>query len=162
MKLGLPAVLSCLLLAMSFLLHAAGPAEGHSHHGHESSEPKKLKLDAGKKWTTDAPLRQAMGEINQAMAKAVPLIHRNQFGDGEYRALAQTVRHKIAYAVEHCNLDQKADEMLHLVIADLLAGAEAMEGTKANSQHDGAAQILKALRGYGSHFHHPGWKPAGV
>lgn len=161
MKLGLPAVLSCLLLTLSLPLHAAGPVEGHNHHGHEGSAPEQLTLDAGKKWATDAPLRQAMGEINQAMVKAVPLIHRDQFGDGEYRALAITIRQKVAYAVEHCNLDPKADAMLHLVIADLLAGAEAMEGTKAKSRHDGAVQILKALRGYGSHFDHPDWKMAG-
>lgn len=160
MKLRLSAVLSYLLLTISFPLHAAGPVEGHHHHDHEVSAPKKLSLNAGKKWATDAPLRQAMEQINQAMAKAVPLIHNNQFGDGDYRELAITVRQKVAYAVEHCNLTPKADAMLHVVIAELLAGAEAMEGTTANSQHTGAEKVLKALRGYGDHFNHPGWKTA--
>ena len=101
-----------------------------------------------------------MSDINQAMAKALPAIHKNQFGNAEYQALATTVSGRVAYAVEHCKLEPKADAMLHLVIADLMAGTESMEGKSSNSRHDGAVQVLEALKSYGKYFQHPGWKAA--
>lgn len=101
-----------------------------------------------------------MNDINQAMAEVLPLIHKNQFGDEAYRALAATVSRKVAYAVEHCKPEPKADAMLHLVIADLMTGAETMEGKTANPRHDGAVRVLEALKAYGQYFQHPGWKAA--
>ncbi len=50
--------------------------------------------------------------------------------------------------------------MLHLVIADLLAGAEVMEGKAGTPRHDGAVQVMQALKSYGKYFRHPGWKLA--
>lgn len=160
MKTKCSVLLTVLALAIPATIHAADKTSAHDHHAHESSGPQQLQLNAGKKWTTDAPLRQAMSDINQAMAKAVPLIHADRFGEGEYRTLATTVGQKVAYAVEHCKLDPKADAMLHLVIAELMAGAETMEGKTGAARHDGAVQVLKALEAYGKHFQHPSWKTA--
>ena len=157
MKTKLSILLAALALAVSSNIYAAESADAH-HRSHGSTEPTKLQLNAGKKWATDEPLRQAMNDINQAMAKALPAIHKNQFGTGEYQALATTVSEKVAYAVEHCKLEPKADAMLHLVIADLMAGTESMEGKTSNSRHDGAVQVLEALKSYGKYFQHPGWK----
>ena len=160
MKSKLTILLTALVLAVSLNIHAAEGADAH-HHGHDSAEPTKLQLNAGKKWATDQALRQAMSEINQAMAKALPAIHHNQFSDGEYQTLATTVNEKVAYAVANCKLEAKADAMLHLVIADLLAGAEIMAGKSAASpRHDGAVRVLEALKSYGKYFQHAGWKTA--
>lgn len=148
-----------LILAIFTTAHAAATAEGHHHHSH-AGEPQKLQLNAGKKWATDAPLRQAMNDINQAMATALPRIHRQDFSKAEYQALAKTIRDHVGYAVAHCQLEPKADAMLHLVIADLLAGAESMEGEDVDSRHDGAVKVLQALRSYGNYFQHPGWRLA--
>lgn len=151
-----PFLLLAMTMALSANIHAAD-----AHHGHEHGSPAPvLRLDAGKPWPTDEPLRQAMGEINQAMAKALPTIHRQAFGDGEYQALAATVRERVAYVVEHCKLEAQADAMLHLVIADLLAGAEIMDGKTANPRHDGAVRVRAALKAYGKYFRHPGWVTA--
>jgi hypothetical protein len=159
MKTKFPVLLAAIALAVSSNIYAAENADAH-HHSHGSTEPTKLQFNAGKKWATDQPLRQAMSDINQAMAKALPAIHKNQFGNGEYQALATTVSEKVAYAVENCKLEPKADAMLHLVIADLMAGAESMEGKTAKSRHDGAVQVLEALKSYGKYFQHTGWKTA--
>lgn len=164
MKSKLTILLAALVLAVSSNIHATEGADAH-HHGHDSAEPTKLQLNAGKKWATDQALRQTMSEINQAMAKALPAIHHNQFGDGEYQALATTVNEKVAYAVANCKLDAKADAMLHLIIADLLAGAETMagksvQGKTASPRHDGAVRVLEALKSYGKYFQHAGWKTA--
>lgn len=159
MKTRFPVFLAAMALIVSANIHAADGAKAQHHH-HGSSEPTKLQLDAGKKWATDEPLRRAMNDINQAMAKALPAIHKNRFGSAEYQALATTVSEKVAYAIEHCKLDPKADAMLHLLIAELMAGAESMEGKTTKSRHDGAVQVLEALKSYGKYFQHDGWKAA--
>ena len=154
-------LLATLALTLSTGLHAAGDEHHHHHaHSHGEAAPTQLQLNAGKQWATDATLRQSMNEINQAMGKALPLIHGTRFNDGDYQALATTVSQKVAYAVENCKLDARADAMLHLVIADLLAGAEAMEGKAGKPRHDGAVQVMQALKSYGKYFRHPGWKVA--
>ncbi|WP_265944857.1 hypothetical protein [Dechloromonas sp. A34] len=134
-------------------------AEQH-HHGDGASAGQQLQLNAGKKWATDAPLRQSMTAVNQAMAKALPLIHKGRFGDADFAGLAATIRQKVAYAIEHCKLEPEADAMLHFVIAELMAGADAMDGKMADSRHDGAVRVLQALRSYGKYFQHPDWKAA--
>jgi hypothetical protein len=134
--------------------------EEHTHHSHGAKPVQKLQLNAGKKWATDEALRVAMNEINLAMTKALPSIHQNRFDNTEYQALAAAISRQVAYAVEHCKLEPKADAMLHIIIADLMAGAETMEGKTAHSRHDGAVRVLQALKAYGKYFQHPNWKAA--
>jgi hypothetical protein len=153
-------------LAAATLIFTAAPgqaalaAEDHHHHGESGAAVQKLQLNAGKKWATDAALRQSMDGINQAMAKALPLIHKDRFSDADYAALATTINQKVGYAIEHCKLDAKADAMLHLVIAELMAGAETMEGKTTAARHDGAVRVRQALESYGKYFQHPNWKTA--
>lgn len=161
MKTEFSVLLAALALVVSATTHAAGNTDGHHHDGHGSIGPQTLQLNAGKKWATDAPLRQAMNDINQSMARALPLIHTNKFGNADYQALAATINQKVAYTVANCKLEPKADAMLHLVIGDLVAGAETMEGKTADSRHDGAVRVLGALKSYEGYFQHPGWKADG-
>lgn len=135
-------------------------AEEHHHHGESSAAVQKLELNAGKKWATDAPLRQSMDDINQAMAKALPLIHKERFSNSDYAALANTINQKVGYAIEHCRLEAKADAMLHLVIGELMAGAEIMKGKTAAARHDGVVRVRQALESYGKYFQHSNWKVA--
>ena len=158
MKAHLRTLLAALACSAALAAQAGTHAHEHDHHGSEA--PQKLQLNASKKWATDESLRQAMGTINQAMAAALPGIHKDQFADTDYQGLATTVNQQVAFAVERCKLEPKADAMLHLVIADLLAGAEAMEGKGKLSRHDGATKVLQALQSYGKYFQHPGWQAA--
>lgn len=135
-------------------------AEEQHHHGESGAAAQKLELNAGNKWMTDAVLRQSMDDINQALAKALPLIHKDRFSDSDYMALATTINQKVGYAIEHCKLEAKADAMLHLVIGELTAGAEIMEGKTPAVRHDGAVRVRQALQSYGKYFHHPNWKVA--
>ncbi len=123
--------------------------------------PQQLQLDAGKPWKIDVPLRQAMDNINGAMKQAFPRIHGNMFTQADYRKLGEVVDKEIAYAVANCKLEPRADAMLHLVIAELSAGAEAMRGKGKPSRHDGAVKVIEALHAYGRHFQHPGWVATG-
>lgn len=144
---------------MSGITPAAGSANGHQHHGHShsGSATQTLQLNAGSKWKTDATLRQVMNDINQAMAKALPRIHRNDFSNERYQALAETIAQRVAHAIAHCTLEPKADGMLHVLLAELMGGAEAMEGKATESREAGALRVREALTTYGKYFQHPGW-----
>jgi hypothetical protein len=61
--------------------------------------------------------------------------------------------------VQNCKLEPEADAQLHIVIAELLAGAEAMQGKEPGvARRAGAKRVVKALNAYGEHFEHAGWK----
>jgi hypothetical protein len=101
-----------------------------------------------------------MDDINQAMAEALPLIHEERFSNSEYATLATAISERVSYAIEHCRLEAKADAMLHLIISELMAGAEIMAGKTAAARHNGAVRVMQALESYGKYFLHPNWKVA--
>lgn len=135
--------------------HEAAPAEEHAH-GHEGA-PRELQLDHGKKWTTDAPLRQAMTTIRDAMQAAHPAIHaRKQDGPG-YVALAGKIDAQIAYMVENCKLSPAADANLHVLLVEIIGGAEQMKQADLADARKGAVRVIQALNQYPRYFEHPGW-----
>ena len=131
-------------------------ASDHQHAHGEATQT--LQLNAGKRWATDAALRQAMGTINDGMREALPAIHENRLPTERYSELAELVRQQVAYMVENCQLSAAADAQLHLIIAQLLAGADAMSDT-ASDQRDGAVRVVGALGNYASHFADDNLKP---
>lgn len=148
-------------VALAFAAPAAGPvlAAGDVHQHAGAAGELKLALNQGQKWTTDAPLRQGMDNIRGALAKDVKAIHANKATPKQYEALAAKVTGEVAGIVQNCKLEPAADEQLHLVIAELMAGAEAMEGkVEGETRRAGAERVAKALNAYGEHFDHAGWK----
>lgn len=132
-------------------------AQGHSH-SHDAAEPAQLTLNNGRKWATDDNLRLAMSRIRDALAAELPAIHSGKATAAQYRALAQKTDDQIAFMVKNCKLEPQADAMLHLVLADIIAGSDAMKGKDSNEAHKGAAKIAHALDNYAAHFDHPGWR----
>ena len=116
--------LSAAMLALPLMVQAAG----HSHHDHGASAPPSIELNAGKKWATDDALRRGMGSIRTLAEKALPAAHAGKLTPAGYDALANDVNAQIAFVVENCKLDPKADAQLHIVIGDLTNGVEAMQG----------------------------------
>ena len=154
------------LLLASLCLALGGPvlAAGSEHaHGHGHGAPAKLQLDAGKKWPTDAPLRQAMGNLRATMAAALPDIHEKRLAPEGYAALAKKVEQEVGSIVANCKLDARADAQLHLVVADLLDGADKMAGKKKQARggkpRDGAVQVIGALDKYATYFDDAGFQP---
>ncbi|WP_435627839.1 hypothetical protein [Candidatus Ferrigenium straubiae] len=131
-------------------------AEGHQH-SHGAGETAQLTLDNGKKLTTDNSLRQGMGRIRDALAADLPAIHSGKATSEQYRALARKMDDQIAFMVKNCKLEPKVDAMLHLVLADIIAGADAMKTQGGSDAYKGAAKIARALDNYGKYFDHPGW-----
>jgi hypothetical protein len=116
---------------------------------HEHAAPEaRLTLNQGRKWPTDVPLRQGMENIRAALA-----------GGMDDAALARGVKAEVAGIVQSCRLEPAADAQLHVVLIQLLAGAEALEGkVQGESRRDGLERIAKALSAYGRHFDHAGWR----
>lgn len=131
-------------------------SHSHAHHDH-AGETARLTLNNGKKWETDANLRQGMDGIRDALSAELHAIHTGKATAEQYRALAQKTNDQIAFMVKSCKLEPKADAMLHLLLADIIAGADAMSGKDINEARKGAEKIAEALDNYGNYFVHPGW-----
>lgn len=154
----LPAIVLTLCLGAGNALAAGQAAAGHDHAHHGGAA--KPALDNGKKWAIDEPLRKAMGNIRDAIAASLDGIHNGKFTDAEYAGLARKINGEVEYMVGNCKLDHKADAQLHLIIADILAGIEAMEGKRKKIKRlDGAVKVIGALEKYPAYFDAPGWKP---
>lgn len=133
-------------------------AQEHNHeHAQHAQGTAQLSLNNGKKWDTDENLRQGMSRIRDALAAELPAIHSGKATAKQYQALAQKVNEQTAFMVKTCKLEPKADEMAHLVLADIIAGADAMAGKDIGEARKGAEKIAGALDNYGTYFSHPGW-----
>lgn len=138
----------------------AANAEAHNHAHEHGAAAATLQLNAGQKWETDAALRQAMGNIRQAMAGSLHAIHENRLSRNGYTGLAKKVEYEVGNIVAHCKLEPQADAQLHLIVAELLEGAGEMAGkVKTGKRQDGAVQVIGALEKYGRYFADPGFKP---
>ena len=137
-------------------LLAAPPAGGqHTHSGGAHT----LSLDAGKKWATDASLRQGMTAIRDAVAADRRAIDAGSETAEQYRALAEKIDAQIASIVQHCKLAPAADAQLHVLLSDLVGGSEQMKSSEAAKRRQGAASVVGALDAYPRYFEHPGWSP---
>jgi hypothetical protein len=148
-------------LAAALALGAAGPTFAADPHQHAAGEPARLSLDHGKKWATDEPLRQNMGEIRAGIAAKAAGIHNGTLTPDEYKALGTLVETRVANIVAQCKLEPAADANLHLIVAELVAGADAMQGKSKTKPGAGAVQVVRAVNQYGRYFNDPGFKPLG-
>ncbi len=153
LKLMTPAIAATLAAAPAVSTAQTTPAHEHSAHG-------KLTLDHGKQWPTDEALRTGMTSIRQLIEPQLGAIHAGKLTAAQYAELAQKVEGQVGYIVANCKLEPNADAMLHLVIADIGGGVDAMAGKNAKVRPaQGAGQVVTALNEYGRYFNHPGWKP---
>ena len=141
--------------AAGITAHAASdPAHEHGH----AEAAQVLKLNDGRKWASDEPLRQGMAKIRDAVDARLPAIHRGAQA-GQYDALGSEIEAQIAGIVQNCKLDPAADEVLHAILAEMVEGNEALQGKKAGiPRMDGVVQVVNVLESYGEHFEHPGFK----
>ena len=148
-----------LILLAAFGISIGVAAAEHRHSHEHGTAPAKLGLDNGKKWPTDEALRQGMGNIRSTMAASLQGIHENRLSQAQYAELAKKVQDEVGNIVAHCRLEPRADAQLHIVVADIVGGAEAMAGpAKKVARQRGALRIIGALDRYDAHFDHPGWK----
>lgn len=145
-----------LTVALSSPLAALATTDAHDHG---KSAPHKLELNAGKKWGTDDALRQAMSTIHQTVSQTLPTAHSGKAKVADYETFGKDVTAQITYIVENCKLDPKADEQLHIIVADMMSGVEAAEGKEGEKKRAaGVVKVAQAANAYGKHFDHAGWK----
>jgi hypothetical protein len=137
----------------------ASPLQAQTHkHEPAGAAAHKLQLNQGKKWATDEPLRKGMSEIRALILANDEAIHKGKLTREGYAALGAKVEAQVAYMVANCKLDPQADANLHLVLAEVIAGADAMKGAeKKSAPRAGAGKVVAALNAYGRYFDHPGW-----
>lgn len=137
------------------LLAGGGLAFYHLHgHGHSHGAGGGLQLNAGQKWETDQPLRVGMERIGEMVSTAKPTGSAS-----DMQALAKGIQQQVDYLTTNCKLPLAADETLHVMIADLLEGADLV--TKKNDPQRGIAVMRKALDTYPKYFNHAGWPGLG-
>lgn len=149
-------VLAVVVFGLSFTARA----DDHAHHHHDPSDGPAvtaLKLNDGKKWKIDEPLRVSMEAIRNELAKAWEPIHDSTYTAAQYKALGERIEAQIALIVSNCRLPPDADAQLHYVVADIVNGATMMKTDK--KPINGAIRVVGALGAYPKFFEHAGWKP---
>jgi len=142
--------------ALTFGAYAAEPAVRHEH---EAAGLSALKLDAGKKWATDEPLRKGMAEIRNAVAADKETINAGKMGAAKYGALAKKIDGQVVYIVQNCKLPSEADAQLHMILSEMAQGLDAVRGKdKKVNRRAGAEKIVASLDAYNKYFDHPGWR----
>ena len=145
-----------LAVALSSPFAALAAADAHDHG---ASNPQKLELNAGKKWGTDDALRQGMSAIHASVSQTLPAAHSGKAKVADYDAFGKGITAQVTYIVENCKLEPAADEQLHIIVAELMNGAEAAEGKEGEKNRaSGVVKVAQAANAYGKHFDHNGWK----
>lgn len=137
----------------------AAPA-GAPSHSHDEAHGAQMRLDHGRKWATDAPLREGMARIRALAESGLAAEHQGTMAAAEYAALAGRMETEVGKIVADCKLPPEADAVLHVLLSDLMGGAAAMAGrTPDATPQQGIVQVAAAVKDYGRYFEHPGWKP---
>src|SRR5690625_7588419 len=113
------------VLALAGAPLAAAQAGGHAHdhhnnhqHKHQqehsaSAEMESLQRPAdGGKWATDEPLRQGMGELNEAFAEHHRAFEEGEFDSGSAAELADVINDKVNVMFANCSLP--AERVAHM------------------------------------------------
>ena len=148
-------VFSALLGLFLITSGQAYAVDGHNaHHEHGSA---KLSLNHDKKWPTDEPLRKGMETLRAAFSEHLHAIHEGKLSAAEFKTLGEKTEKEIGNIVAQCKLEPEADAMLHMVITDMIVGADILLGKTKGKPRAGAHKVVSALNNYGRYFDHPGW-----
>lgn len=130
--------------------------EAH-HEAHQQRATSKATLDHGKKWASDAALRQHMENLRASFAENKKVMHAKTIKTESYQQLSAQTEKAVNDIIAECKLSPEADASLHHIIADMLAGADMMKRKEKISQQQGNHKVISALNAYGKTFDHPGW-----
>jgi hypothetical protein len=150
------AIAAAIFVAIGGLSLPTIAADDHSHGASAEAPAHAITLDNGRRWQTDAPLREGMAEIRSALVKKHP-------GGGtsaaQYAALGATIEKNVVSIVANCKLSPEADRNLHVVVAELVSAADDLQGKSPANPAEGLHKAVRAVNLYGRYFDHPGWKP---
>ena len=132
-------------------------SEHHSNtdEHNEHSDRDALLLKDGTKWSTDEPLRMSMQTINELMIPVHATAPDHLVNSEQGKAIALKVQQQVDFMIANCELEPKADAALHVLIGDLLIGANELKVPETSPS--GVSRIGQVLEQYPQHFEHPGW-----
>ncbi len=157
-KLG-RATATAVAIAMALGFSAPITAEVPAHADH-SAEIGKLRLDDGRKWEPDRPLREGMSRLRMAVEPQLAAASTGELVAAQYGGLADRIEEGVGYIVANCKLDPEPDEVLHVILGEVIAGTEAMRGKSGGHlPQEGLEQVARALNAYASHFDDADFKP---
>lgn len=133
----------------------------HHHHHHESTANPALTLDNGKKWASDAPLRDGMTKILAIVQQSQKSLRDKTAKPDVAQAAAHQIQAEVQKIFQNCKLTPKADAALHVILADIIGKVEKLKGQNPQPQET-FAQIGKDLDLYGQYFDHPQWDASKV
>lgn len=149
--------LTFICLALALVAPFPATADGsHDHDGHTAGA-EKLTLNKGAKWQTDKVLRDGMLAIRDDLGAVLPEIHKSSMAVDRYVVLADRVQGHLDRMTATCRLPPDADTQLHVVLAQVYEGVDAMK--KGPDRKAGALAVMQALEDYSRYFVHPGWTP---
>jgi hypothetical protein len=133
---------------VAFALHIRDPGEAHGVHDH--SDKPVLTLNDGKKWETDATLRRGMARIAALVAPLAAKMEGERLDPIEAARVADDVRDEVNILISNCRLEPRADAALHVLIGDMLAGADIL--SQPEPSIEGVRTISEALDLYPRYF----------
>ncbi|MHB8913282.1 MAG: DnrO protein [Lysobacter sp.] len=140
-----------LLLLAAMTAPLARAQNGHDHHAPATAVAQAV---PAQRWATDAPLRTGMGRIRTAV-DALQHYERGHMGPEQAIALATQIEGDVTYLVANCKLQPQADVALHVIIAELVAGAQALKANPANLA--AIPPMREVLADYARNFNDPGF-----
>ena len=94
----------------------------HAEHAHAATRT--AAVPAGKHWATDAPLRDGMRRVRQAV-QALEHAEHGQLDATQTTNIAGLIDGAVNDMIANCKLDPDADAALHGLLAKFLVGAHA-------------------------------------
>jgi len=149
----IPLSATTLVLAGLFALPAtARPAHDHAHATHATQAPAAA---SAQQWPTDASLREGMRRIRVAV-QGLEHYEHGHMGIAQASAAVTLIDDAIAGRFADCKLEPDADVALHGLLAEFMAGAEAVR-TSPQVPVAEIARMRQALARYPQLFDDPRW-----
>ena len=109
----------------------ASAAAEHQHEAHAATAASTP--EPGKRWATDAPLREGMGRIRTSV-DGLGHSAKGHLSAGQAKDLAAGIEKDVNFLIANCKLEPEADAALHLIIAKLLQGAQAIKADPSDAK----------------------------
>ena len=142
------------LTLLPLLAALALPATAHEH-AHDAASVAAATTPM-QRWKTDAPLREGMGRIRDAV-DALQHYEHGHIGPQQAVQLAAGIERDVGFIVAHCTLEPRADAALHPILGAIMGSAQTL---KANPTDRTAIPSMRsALLDYARQFDDPGTQP---
>ena len=133
---------------------ARGEVESEDEHATHAAAATTPALPATP-WPSDAPLREGMRRMHQAVA-ALEHARHGHLDSAQTTAAAHKVQDAANYMIVNCKLPPEPDAALHGVLATLMTGAAALETNPADTSR--VASMREALALYPRMFEDATWQ----